>query len=627
MTLQNVPFRLRLVLMLCVVVAGILMLLGVGDRSLHQQQVTNRQVQQLTELNTELNRLSLQAVLLAQGLRELTSDSQQAHFGELDRIHSELEAVQPTLSDIAQSIGLQEDLSAYLAAYVRYIELNGQVAQSNALLGFSRYEGLRGEVRSISDQFQQPVLMFSMREAVLALRDAEVDVLSDASPAVQQQFENAMVDFEADLRAGALSERFADLVEQYQSAMDDAIAAVVEQSELQGRLMDQLAMLDSQQAELIATVQQEVESAQAIAEDGSTQARWTLWLVGFVVGVLVIAAAGWIIVSVRNTLQQVMRDVKTLGEGDLSARIAINHRRNDDFDTLANGINEMAEKLGSLIVSVVDSAAQSSQALNALNQDLVHLEENNQSVNSQAQSVATSTEEISSTLNGLSHTTDELKSHSSDTFTAAQQGASTLTNALDHLTQTGAVVEQTHNQLKEAGELSSDIDQVIDMINDLASQTNLLALNAAIEAARAGDAGRGFAVVADEVRSLAERTVKATGNITEIVGGVQKSTENALTTMAKAQTHLDGVQQNSQHAGEAMTEIEQKAGVSLASAEQMSDLVEEVTKVAAQISQEMDQVAQRVRSDSESISAISGHAEAITSLVERLDERSRTFTT
>jgi methyl-accepting chemotaxis protein len=67
----------------------------------------------------------------------------------------------------------------------------------------------------------------------------------------------------------------------------------------------------------------------------------------------------------------------------------------------------------------------------------------------------------------------------------------------------------------------TEVEGVLQVINDIADQTNLLALNTAIEAARAGDAGRGFAVVADEVRRLAERSKAAAGEIAKLVKGAQ----------------------------------------------------------------------------------------------------------
>ncbi|MFN5469177.1 MAG: methyl-accepting chemotaxis protein [Pirellulaceae bacterium] len=206
----------------------------------------------------------------------------------------------------------------------------------------------------------------------------------------------------------------------------------------------------------------------------------------------------------RDTVEKVealLHSVQAAALGDLTREISV--VSDDDLGRLGNSMRKMFADLRTLISEVIEAAHQQNEGARTIAESSANLSEG-------AQTQAASVEEVTASMQQLLESVEVISRNASLARNQASESAGLAKNG-------GAAVDEAIHAMQMIQKSSEQINDIIQVISEIANQTNLLALNAAIEAARAGEHGLGFAVVADEVRKLAERSSEAAKEITNLI--------------------------------------------------------------------------------------------------------------
>ena len=146
------------------------------------------------------------------------------------------------------------------------------------------------------------------------------------------------------------------------------------------------------------------------------------------------------------------------------------------------------------------------------------------------------------------------------------------------------------DEMTKLADHAKAISQIMGVISDIADQTNLLALNAAIEAARAGEAGRGFAVVADEVRKLAEKTMTATKEVGDAIRDIQNGTRQNVGNVDQVVGMIDSTTELAGTSGNALREIVELVDATAQQVQSIATAAEEQSATSDEINRSIEDV-------------------------------------
>jgi methyl-accepting chemotaxis protein len=284
--------------------------------------------------------------------------------------------------------------------------------------------------------------------------------------------------------------------------------------------------------------------------------------------------------------------LKSMSEGDLTHRLERPFPAG--YEKLRVDFNVAVEKLSGVI-------AASLGAVSAIHGGAAEITDAADDLSGRTERQAASLEEAVAAL-------DEITSTVRLTAEGASRARKVVERARSAADASGSIVSQAVEAMGAIEKSSSQIGQIIGVIDEIAFQTNLLALNAGVEAARAGEAGRGFAVVAQEVRALAQRSAEAAKEIKTLISAstaevgqgveyVGKAGE-ALRAIANEVDQIDGLvgemaastQEQARGLAEVNTTMNQMDQVT----QRNAAMVEETTAASHALAQEATRLAQRM---------------------------------
>ncbi|WP_257451137.1 methyl-accepting chemotaxis protein [Archangium lipolyticum] len=350
------------------------------------------------------------------------------------------------------------------------------------------------------------------------------------------------------------------------------------------------------------------------------QARASAWRsivvlgAGTLLGVLTVALGSLLITrAITGPLDKLVTGAEQIGRGNFAHRIEVHNQ--DETGELARAFNAMAERRQQAETQLTKQAAEREHTLRTVAEFV------NQLAGTTAEILASTTQQVAgaqeqgsavaetvSTIEEIAQTSDEAAGRARAVSESARHseevgrnGRRAVEEAIGSMASVRDQVESIASRILALAEQAQAIGDIITTVNDISEQTHMLALNASIEASRAGEHGRGFAVVAAEVKALADQSKKATAQVRQILGQIQKATQGAVMTTEEGTKSVASATRVVTQAGATIQTLSEHLAQASLTAAQISASANQQATGISQIRQAMRDVSQATQQTLNSI--------------------------
>jgi len=271
--------------------------------------------------------------------------------------------------------------------------------------------------------------------------------------------------------------------------------------------------------------------------------------------------------SFEQSMAEFLSIVSKVSEGDLTRR---GPEGDDTLGRVVQSVNKMLDHFSTMLTEVKQIGLSVSSSATEILAAAEQIAVGSQRQADEITNTSSGVEEMAASMNQVSRNAEASAEAARRALDLAEHGDKSVRDTSEAMARIDSAVLQTSDKMRLLGARSSEISEIIDLINDIAAQTNLLALNAAIEAAHAGEAGLGFSVVAEEIRKLAERSARATKDVASLIKSIQNETTEALSAMEAGMKEVKGGSSLASQASRALQDIS-------AAVRQSSELIEEIS--------------------------------------------------